>query len=118
MPRWWTEFEPFSATHAVVVLIFLLTVSTLCVWGVRYRDTRTELRARRLVAWCAITFQLLALGWYMQPRVFKLDESLPLHVCDICGWTAWLALATNWRWARTLTFLWGIALCTQAFVTP
>jgi hypothetical integral membrane protein (TIGR02206 family) len=56
--------------------------------------------------------------WWMWPGNFSLGESLPLHVCDLCGILAVVVLARGWRVARTLLYFWGIGLSAWGFITP
>lgn len=115
---WWDRFQPFSAVHFVVVLVFIAGTTVLCGLGARWRSTSRESRLRHGLAWANIAVQSYSVLWYLRPAAFKIDESLPLHVCDVCGWLACFALLREARWVRTLTFMWGLGLCTQAFVTP
>lgn len=54
----------------------------------------------------------------MLPSRFRLDNSLPLHLCDVAGLLAPVALLTLWRPLRAVLFFWAIGLSTQAFFTP
>jgi uncharacterized membrane protein YwaF len=43
---------------------------------------------------------------------------LPLHICDLSGVIAPLALLTLNRWLRATLYFWAFALATQAFIQP
>ena len=113
-------FTPFSATHAAVVVSFgvALTVLVACRRRLRRAGEPSAERFDRAVAVAAGMVAVLAIGWPLLPRHFRLDWSLPLHVCDFATLTAPLAVATRYRRARALLYFWGIGLCTQGFITP
>ncbi|MFK7884991.1 MAG: TIGR02206 family membrane protein, partial [Phycisphaerales bacterium] len=50
------------------------------------------------------------------------NESLPMHLCRWNGWIVALCLIhghkERWRWARALTFFWGLGLSVQGMITP
>lgn len=56
--------------------------------------------------------------WWMTPSRFEASQSLPLHICDIAGLIAPLALITGSRLLSTIIFFWGLCLCTQAYLFP
>jgi hypothetical integral membrane protein (TIGR02206 family) len=43
---------------------------------------------------------------------------LPLHICDLSGAIAPLALLTLNRWLRAALYFWAFALASQAFIQP
>src|SRR5688572_23378346 len=68
--------------------------------------------------WSILAFQAFSTLWRLTPERFTMDDGLPLQLCRIAGWVAGLAMVWQWRWARTLTYFWGLGLCAQGFVTP
>lgn len=86
--------------------------------GRAWRGTARERRLR--IGWCASVFTLQGVGiiYWLAPRNFELDVSLPLHVCDLVAWIGPLALLTQNRTLRALTYFWGLGLSSQAFLTP
>jgi hypothetical integral membrane protein (TIGR02206 family) len=65
-----------------------------------------------------MAWQAFAVVYWLLPANFRLDQGLPLHLCDLAAWVAPLALWTQRRWLRALLYFWGIGLSTQAFFTP
>ncbi len=112
------DFTPWSLTHALVLTCMALAI---CV-GVRWRATRRTPEHRtqvdRAIGALLLGLWILINGWYVWPGHFVLAQSLPLHICDLVSLWAPLALLTNSRPARSLLYFWGIALCSQAYVTP
>lgn len=76
------------------------------------RHFETGLAALALAAWAGINAMAL---W---PSGFDPAKSLPLHVCDLTGLFAPLALSTQRRPWRALLYYWGLGLSTQAMITP
>jgi hypothetical integral membrane protein (TIGR02206 family) len=116
--HWLTEFRAFSALHLVTVLILAVAMAGSCTLGVRWKGTKPEWRLR--LSWAVFTmcWNVVATAYYLSPGIYEVENSLPLHVCDIAVWVAPLALLTQARWLRTLLYFFGIGLSTQAFVTP
>lgn len=111
-------FTPFSQTHAIVAGSHVLAMVVLVLLGRAWRGR--EAGESLHIMWTAFVtiIQLVNLVcWSTPPRLDPAD-SLPLHICDLAGLIAILALVTEARWARLLMFYWGIGLSTQAFITP
>lgn len=62
--------------------------------------------------------QFLMQVYWLMPQRFEWSSTLPLHVCDLGAWLAGAALLSRARFLRVLTVYWGLALSTQAFITP
>ena len=111
---------PFSAMHAAVVVGVLGGTAAAVAVG-RVARTRGPQSARRVDhAWAA----LLATGWLANLgfgiATFQPSDGLPvpLHVCDVVGLIAPVAVVRRWRTLRAIVYFWGIGLSTQAFITP
>jgi len=110
------SFEPFSLTHLSVVIGSLALLTGLCLLGRAAGPRESRVRG----AWVASVYvwQACNVAYFLVPDRFDLSVSLPLHVCDLSGWVAALALHTRARWLRILLFYWGFGLSTQAYITP
>ena len=117
-----TDFHPFSPLHALTAAACLaLMAGSIMLGRLWIAHPRTAPRERWLrVGWCLFTllWQAYAVVWLLLPTQWNPAVSLPLHVCDLTGWIAPLALLTQKRWLRTILYYWGIGLSTQAFITP
>jgi hypothetical integral membrane protein (TIGR02206 family) len=72
----------------------------------------------RAVATVAILLCAFTQVGPLLPSVYDIHSSLPLAVCDFAAFAAAVALATAWRPARALAYLWGVGLSTQGMFTP
>jgi hypothetical integral membrane protein (TIGR02206 family) len=118
MPPWLAEFRSFTLAHALVVLIATAAIAISCYHGRTHRETPREARFRRAWGWSVLATQAFSIIYWMVPANFDIQSSLPLHICDLAGIIAGLAMLTLHRPLRTLLYFWGIALSTQAFITP
>lgn len=115
---WLDEFAMFTWSHAACVLILGGAIAAAAALGSRWRGTRRETMLRQAWAWTMLGFVTAVAVLYFTPRYYDPKVSFPLHVCDIAAFVACLALLIPARWMATLTVFWGLALCTQAFITP
>ena len=113
-----TSFTPFGAVHLAVVGLILLTAA----WAIHHRRMLGTESARltfdrRLVL---VGFALVAVNQTSEllPWRFELNRSLPIHICDVVGLIAPLAILTHRRVLRAMLYYWGIGLSTQALITP
>lgn len=111
-------FTPFTLFHLVVAGLFAFTMVAAALLGRRWRGTEREWRFRSLFCWGTIVWQAMAVVYWAWPTHFDIQESLPLHLCDVAAWVAPLALLTQRRWLRGVLYFWAIGLSTQAFFTP
>lgn len=115
---WLDSFQPFSTTHAIVILTFITLTFAMVITGLRWRNATKGLRFERTVG-AAILFGWLIINIYQfSSDEFDPAQSLPLHLCDIAAPIAALALITRARSLRAILYFWGIGLNTQAFITP
>lgn len=118
MPLWSDDFAPFTVLHALTTAFFLACIAAFLVLAHRVRNSSAERSLRR--AWIAflILFQAYFIAWHLWPSHFDVRISLPLQMCDLVPLLAIPALATRSRPLLAIVFYWGLALCTQAFITP
>jgi hypothetical integral membrane protein (TIGR02206 family) len=112
------RFEPFSALHAGA----LLAIAIATVAGIRAvprsrrphgaPDVERALGLAFVAAWIAVH------GWWLLPPRFNPLTTLPLQMCHWAALGAGLYLVTRARWLAVLLYFWGLALCTQALLTP
>lgn len=112
-------FRAFSALHATAVCtIALLTVVAIAVRRRRPAEPLAPSRLERLVALGYLSAWIVTYAWLLAPGLRDPATTLPLQLCHLAAANAGLVLLTGWRPLRALQYFWGLALCTQAIVTP
>ena len=112
------SFRPFGLVHAAM-LVVILTAAWLLVR--RRRRLAGDPERRRLdVVLGGVVLGVWATNQVLEvmPWRYALHRSLPLHVCDVVGLTAGVALLTGARVWRAMLYYWGVGLSTQALLTP
>lgn len=113
----WDRFSSYSELHLVTVCVCVLAVATVAGIGRALPDT-TKVTFRRALGIFGTTYWFLsyAIRWYRSELAFPVG--LPLHICELNGLIAPLALLTSNRWLRATAYFWTFALTTQAFIQP
>jgi hypothetical integral membrane protein (TIGR02206 family) len=121
MPGWLetdARFAVFGPSHCWVIGLFVVGCVALVWHGRRVRGTPGErsscLAFAVVLALVESSLQLVS----MLPSLFKLDESLPFHLCDLAWMAAVYALWTRAAWAYGLIYYWGLSLTVQGLITP
>ncbi len=109
-------FVPYSWLHAFAVAVCALLIAAPTMLGRALRRDG-EAALRRTLALLAVCYWLAYNIWWNSHGV-DLRTGLPLHICDVNGLMAPLALLTGWRWARATLYFWTSALTLQAFIQP
>ena len=112
------HFEAFSPTHAAVLVTFAVVTALACALGRRWRGTAGLARAERAVGLAMLGVWLTAQVYWFLPGNFRIDEALPIHMCDLTGLIAPLLLLTGRRALRALLYFWGIGLSIHGLLTP
>lgn len=111
-------FQSFSVQHVITVAVLSLAIVAMCwsgrrlrgtTWGQRYEGT---LSAFVWAIWLGyIAWNFIEFGW--DPRI-----ALPLQMCDLVAVFAALVFVRPTRKLQSLAYFWGLALSTQALITP
>lgn len=110
-------FQPFSLTHGLTLLAIAAATAILCVAGLR-ASPNPRLIFERWAALGNLFVWVMAHVFWMLPAQFDARTSLPLQLCHIAALTATACLLANARILQTLVYYWGLALSTQALLTP
>ena len=111
-------FLAFSAGHMVIIALLAIATALACAAGVRWRGTAKLRRTERVAGWVMLAVYVTATIYWLLPANFRLDVSLPLHMCDMTGLIAPLVLLTGRQTFRTLLYFWGIGLSIHGVLTP
>ena len=116
-PGAWDVFVPYSALHALAVIVCAVLVAAPSLLGHRLHANSEAILRCSLAA--------LAVGYWLAYNIWwnwlglDLRTGLSLQLCDFNGlMIAPLALITGWHWARAPLYFWTAALTLQAFVQP
>jgi hypothetical integral membrane protein (TIGR02206 family) len=105
-------FQAGGLIHAVMVAAAIAFIVRFTGRG-RRNPGRDRHLSTVLFAVCATVFV-----YYLRPNQIGWNHSLPLHVCDITGIMAAIAIRTGNRTARALLHFWGLVLSSQALIFP
>jgi hypothetical integral membrane protein (TIGR02206 family) len=111
-------FPAFGAGHMVMLALLAFATAIACAAGVRWRDTAGLRGAERLVGAVMLAIYTATQIYWLYPANFRLEVSLPIHMCDMTGLIAPLVLLTRVRTFRTLLYFWGIGLSIHGVLTP
>ena len=111
-------FETFGTSHLVMLVVFILGIWPVVVLGRRVRGTSQELRVSRVYACLIPCFTIPLQVIDFLPGNYDLQTTLPLQLCDFAWIAAVVALWTHRPTPVALTYYWGLALTTQALITP
>ncbi|RNC81590.1 MAG: TIGR02206 family membrane protein [Phycisphaera sp.] len=115
-------FEKGSVTHLLVLIMSasLVALAVLIQRTTRSKHPQKADRLRLGAGIAVLLFQIVHNVYWLSLREggFSLEESLPLHFCDITGLIAAAALIFPDRRLVTLLYFWGVGLSSTAFVIP
>lgn len=113
---WGESFKPYSSLHLVATLVCAAIVVVFII--IARRSPRHAHAARLVYGWFALLLWLGANIYWCIPPQLSPAQSLPLHLCDVAGVIAPIALLTRAHWARVIMYFWGLVLSSQGFLQP
>lgn len=117
-PGAWDIFIPYSGLHLIAVCICAFAIVALVAMGRCVRDDPGRaLALRRGLGIFGIVYWLTYNIWWNRNGI-DFSDGLPLHLCDLNGLVAPLALLTQNRWLRATLYFWTVTLTLQAFIQP
>lgn len=81
-------------------------------------DPRRERSVRRSWVLAIVVLQMVNIVYFLRDWPPDWSVALPLHVCDLMGWVAAIALMQDRRLPRSCVVFIGLVLCSNAFATP
>lgn len=108
-------FRMFSGLHALVLASILALTASAIAAARRARNPRPVERA---VGWAYVAAWLTTYGFLLFPPLHEPAKTYPLQLCHLAALAAAALLITRREWLRPLVYFWGLALSTQALVTP
>ena len=111
-------FETFSAQHVLTVATVALAIVGLCATGRSLQATVTGRRFEMALAVAVATLWLAYQTYDYTRHGFDPRYTLPLQMCDVSAVIAALVFVRPTRRLQSLAYFWGLALGTQAIITP
>lgn len=115
-------FEKGSLVHAIVLVgsVVLVALAVVIQRGSRQNSPAKADASRTIAGVAILIFQIVHIAYWLLFREggFDLQESLPLHFCDISGLVAAAALLYPDRRLVTILYFWGVGLSSTAFIIP
>jgi hypothetical integral membrane protein (TIGR02206 family) len=112
----WDAFAPYSGLHLLSVAACFALIAALVLVGRRLDNDNERYLRQGLAAFAIVVWVTYNTAWNWNGVDVRFG--LPLHICDIGGLIAPLALLTLNRWLRATLYFWAMALTTQAFIQP
>lgn len=110
-------FTPWSWLHLLTVGVIAAGLALAVV----LRRRSTDATGRTAECLVAVAYLIIWAGtflWLPQRPDYNPATDTPLQLCHWAAVSAAFALLTQVRISRTLAYFWGLALCTQAVITP
>ncbi|WP_028661168.1 TIGR02206 family membrane protein [Nocardioides insulae] len=108
------SFQAYGVAHWSMLVLLGLGLVPAVLLGRWDRDRRIG----RILAVLIPVFVLVSQGLLLIRHDYHLETVLPLQLCDLAWMAAAWALWTRDRFPAALTYYWGLALTTQAALTP
>jgi hypothetical integral membrane protein (TIGR02206 family) len=112
------DFESFGVQHAVTLASVGTLIAAMCWAGRRLKDSNAGRLYEIALASCVwmlwVSYQVydfVLYGW--QP-----ENTLPLQMCDLSAVFAAVVFVRPSRGLQSLAYFWGLALGSQALITP
>lgn len=112
------SFETFGPSHWVMLAVFVLGIWPVIALGRHIRNRPAAIAVSRAYAVLIPCFTIPLQVVDFLPGNYDLQTTLPLQLCDIAWIAAVVALWTHRPTPVALTYYWGLALTTQALITP
>jgi hypothetical integral membrane protein (TIGR02206 family) len=109
-------FAPYGSLHLVTVAVCFAAIAALVMLGRSLSEAGEKRLRRSLVAFAFVEWGVYNVAWHWGG--IDMMAGLPLHICDVGGLIAPLALLSQRRWLRATLYFWAFALTTQAFIQP
>jgi hypothetical integral membrane protein (TIGR02206 family) len=114
------NFHAGSTVHALMVSVVILLAVLMAFRRKRRLFESSEPRSRTDTWFAAILYGIWLIAFLrdLRPDRIGWSHSLPLHICDVTGLMAAVAIQTGNRMARGILHFWGLVLSSQAFFFP
>jgi hypothetical integral membrane protein (TIGR02206 family) len=109
------EFTAYGPSHWTVLAVLAIGAALLVWLGRRQSEAQARLLSR---AMGSLILVMLCAAMAYDLRHPTIAGLVPLQLCDLAELVTAYALWTQRHWAYVLLYYWGLALSTQALLTP
>lgn len=114
----WSSFRAFTPTHAAVLAAIAILTAAAIHLRRRSPAAPAATPGERLIGWAYLAAWVTTYVYLFFSDLHEPAKTLPLQLCHWTALGAALLLITRWTMLRPIVYFWGLALCTQALVTP
>ena len=111
-------FRAFDIFHGLALLAIALLTAAAIVMARRRGPSPRATPAERMVGFAYLAAWGTTYVFFFFSPMHEPAKTLPLQLCHLTAAAAALLLITRWTLLRPLVYFWGLALCTQALITP
>ena len=112
------DFEAFGAWHLITVATVAAAIAAMCRTGRVLQGTANGRRFEVALSAAVWALWLSYQAYDFVQHGFNPRETLPLQMCDFVAVFAALVFVLPTRRLQSLAYFWGLALSTQALITP
>jgi hypothetical integral membrane protein (TIGR02206 family) len=109
------QFTAYGPSHWAVIAVFAIGAALLVGIGRRQTESQARRFGRILGVLTAAIYGSVLIYSLIPPSI---DRSVPLRLTDLATVAAAYALWSQRHWPFALTYYWGLALSTQALISP
>lgn len=108
----------FSGLHAAALAaIFALTAIAIAI-ARRRPPSPSPTPIERAIGWAYLAAWVTTYTFLLFPPLHEPAKTYPLQLCHLTSAADALLLIRGWRGLRPIVYFWGLALSTQALITP
>ena len=108
------EFTAYGPSYWGAIAVFVVGAVVLVWVGRRQTDAQSRRLGRILGAVTAVIYVAILIYTLTPPSIY----SVPLQLTDLATMAGAYALWSQRQWAYVLTYYWGLALSSQALISP
>ncbi|WP_346187760.1 TIGR02206 family membrane protein [Rubritalea halochordaticola] len=110
--------QHFDTCH-LLTLASIATVAILLIQGCRkLGNPANSLLTTPLAYLCFLSFPATLISWSLATTESTLENTVPLHLCDLASFACGFALLTRHKTMCELAYYWGLAGTVQGLLTP
>jgi len=113
------RFTLFSTSHTLMIILYFIVLMVLFF---HYKKVTASSRFSNILRWTLAVFLLLSETtyqiWMAVNDIWRLEYSMPLHICSLAGMLAIIALTTRNKHIIIFTYFLGFLPAGLTIITP